>query len=145
MKKLLILSILSILWIAPIFGQLEVLPKAGIEYAFGRSGFDFISYDPMASHYPYAYDFGDYRAKTAIEFRYKRFSAEFDNHVYMYKGRDYMFQPTRIDFHVDVRYNITNKISFGVGHLCMHPIQTAGAYMQEFSGGYSIVGISYGY
>jgi hypothetical protein len=139
MKKLLIMLVFLS---QAAYSQFEIRPKVGLDYAIGLGTFDFVMHE---AYQVYTYDFGNIRAKTALEFRYRNFSAEFDNHIYMRKGARYMFNPLRIDFKAEMAYHMTDKIKLSAGHLCIHPVITIGEALYQFSGGHTVIGISYGY
>jgi len=119
--------------------QFSVQPKAAFEYA--ANGFKWVIHHP---HHPY--EFGTFRAKSGIDFIYGKVSLEFDTHFYMTRiTGERSFAPTRADFFTTLSYKITDKIKIYAENLCMHPVVTTGLLNKSFNGGYTSIGISYGY
>ena len=135
-KFVLILLLFSL----TVSAQISVKPKAALEYGVDN-GFQWVI------HHPYhPYEFGNFRAKSGIDFIYGKVSLEFDTHFYMTRiSGERSFAPTRADFFATLSYNITDKVRVYAENLCMHPVVTTGLLNKSFNGGYTSFGISYGY
>lgn len=142
--KVLILLLISV----NNFAQIDVEPKAAFEYGI-NDGFRWVlrqPYNPMGFITSNSYnEFGNFRTKTAIEFSYGNVSLEFDNHFYMKKDKGFEFSPTRADFFVNLSYKISDKVKIYSEHLCTHPVISQNIRTNNFNGGYTSFGISYGY
>ena len=123
-----------LLLLIPLSMSGQANPKASFEYS--PEGFKWNTV--------YPYEFGSFRSRLGIDFTYKNWTLDFNNHIYMAKGQSYKFTPTRADFFTNLSYRMGNVRIFAK-HSCIHPVVTVGFMPQYFGGGYTSFGISYGY
>lgn len=139
-----IILILTLFIVTLVVDAQTFQPKVAIDLA--PRGYTFTSYaDPT----PQFWTFGNVRTKVGLEFSYKSFSIETDNHVYMQKDGfrdfDYQFDPTRIDFYMRINYRISKLANLRIEHLCVHPIHSDRIILLPINKGHTSIGISYGY
>lgn len=90
-------------------------------------------------------EYGSFRVRTGADYTIKRFTAYFDQSVYMKLSKT-SFSPLQAEWYVGVKYNITSKINLQVEHLCIHPVspRLLGQGVRLY-GGYNMISINYGY
>jgi hypothetical protein len=91
--------------------------------------------------------YGDFRVRVGGEYKHKKFSAYFDQHVYMDKAAGFTFQPLQAEWYVGASYNIKSKLTVKLEHVCIHPVVSSGTYQYQsrMYGGYNMFSLSYGY
>lgn len=96
--------------------------------------------------FEFPFSYGYFRARIGAEFKYRGFSAYFDQKIYMNKSVNISFRPLQAEWYAGISYTIFSKIKLTYEHLCIHPINS-GSYAQPIKlyGGYDMFSISFGY
>lgn len=91
--------------------------------------------------------YGSFRVRVGGEYRFKRFSAYFDQNVYMNKAQNISFQPLQAEWYTGVKFHIAKELSLKAEHMCMHPIlsDVSVKATPRVYGGYNMISLSYGY
>lgn len=144
MKRLFI----SLAVIAGMSAQAQFKPKAAFDYF--PSGYVQKVIMPLSSttginQIESVIDYGNFRVRIGAEYQVKKWTAYFDQNIYMEKSSGVSFQPLQAEWFVGVKYEIVKGLVAKYEHLCIHPIQTDNIIITTVYGGYDMVSISYGY
>ncbi len=144
MKRLFI----SLAVIAGMSAQAQFKPKAAFDYF--PSGYREKVSMPVSvctgmNEIESVVDYGNFRVRIGAEYQVKKWTAYFDQNIYMIKSSGISFQPLQAEWFAGVKYEIVKGLVAKYEHLCIHPIQTNGGIKTGAYGGYNMISIGYGY
>lgn len=148
MKKLFILAFAFTLGAS---AQAQFKPRAAFDFFPG--GYNTKTIQPVApstgmDQSVAVMSYGTFRVRIGADYRFKRFSAYFDQHVYMVKDQSFTFRPLQVDWYAGFKYRIGTNIHIQVEHLCIHPVASDRQnliFQPRVLGGYNMLSINYGY
>lgn len=156
MKRLLV--ILMLVPFAATAQDFKVIPKAAVEYNVGGDPRlmtlgGTIKLDENGVAEDNSVVIGYLMTKIGIEFRWRNLGLSFDNITYMLDNfRRMSFAPTQSNYSVGLHYQFFNKYRVYVRHECYHPVTLTypdqvlgGVHIMGYSGGATVIGISYNY
>lgn len=140
--------VIVLLLCLPAFGQFK--PRGAFDYFVGSHSIMLEQSMPAytgLTEWETAMTYGTMRVRIGADYTIKRFTAFFDQEVYMNKSQNISFQPLQAVWYAGAKFRIVENVHLKFEHQCIHPVVSNDSYDKQVRmyGGYNMFSISYGY